>query len=186
MQRWQVDKVAKDAAQVAVQAMMERHALGKGQDGKGGNAYGKASWGKGHPIGLGRGKGSGKGKGKGGFTPCERCWSTEHRSKECPYHLEQAICGNCGKPGHAAHACRSTQTADQRAAKSSGKGKACRCCGDDAHEKKDCPFLDHTCTICKKEGHTEQICRHAGGKTQQQPTKQPQQQQDAKKTWAAP
>eukprot|EP00971_Amphidinium_carterae_P053295 1049744-Amphidinium_carterae.1 len=100
--------------------------------------------GKGKNKGKGKDKGNGKGKEKKGADTCSGCGSTTHSRQDCPH--KAAVCNKCGKTGHLARVCWSSEkgkgsgsTQQQNGGKgSAGKnGKAqCRNCGGWGHYAK--------------------------------------------------
>ena len=134
MDQWTANhfnKIGQDAAKVAVNQAMARKGIAKGGD-KGKGKGGKATWGKGQYGGM-KGKGLGKGKIMEGKNPCFRCWGTDHLQSYCTYLTSGAICGKCGKEGHADYACVSKHTAAEKAER---VAPTCSCCGKSGHAKK--------------------------------------------------
>ena len=60
--------------------------------------------------------------------------------------------------------------------KSGGKGQACRHCGNDGHQTKDCRWWNAVslCNNCGKTGHLARICRAEGGGAHEPKTKDSQ------------
>ena len=77
------------------------------------------AWGQGNSNTKGAGKNSGKGaakgkgKGKGASTGCSCCGAKAHTKADCK--LQDSICDSCGKTGHLAKVCRSSQVPNAKA-----------------------------------------------------------------------
>ena len=106
------------------------------------------------------------GNGNGGSTTspekCNRCGKSGHNGGQCNLRKSEVACTKCGRPGHLPSCCKTSDAKIKKTVK-----PACACCGSDAHEKKECPSKDTTCSICEKQGHVDDLCWKKDKKTGQ-------------------